>query len=77
MLSVASAHVTSHDSIATMKRFLISALSVTVELNCIIYYRLFGGEAGGFGGEDSPPTPPLDQTLTAVTPVSDVNPLAN
>ena len=25
MLSVASAHVTSHDSIATMKRFLISA----------------------------------------------------
>ena len=31
---------------------------------CINCQNCFGGEVGGFGGEASPPHPPVDETLT-------------
>ena len=30
----------------------------------ILIVKTFGGEVGGFGGEASPPHPPVDETLT-------------
>ena len=34
-----------------------------VFVSCCAVTKSFGGEAGAFGGEASPPPPPLDRTL--------------
>ena len=40
--------------------------AVLTKFNSIVG-RNFGGEAGVFGGEHSPPLPPVDRTLFGVT----------
>ena len=35
-----------------------------VKIHVIHYPEKFGGEAGVFGGEASPPSPPIDETLS-------------
>ena len=32
-------------------------------LDIVLIVKTFGGEVGGFGGEASPPDPPVDETL--------------
>ena len=34
-------------------------------LDIVLIVKTFGGEVGGFGGEASPPHPPVDETLHA------------
>ena len=35
-------------------------------LDIVLIVKTFGGEVGGFGGEASPPHPPVDETLSTI-----------
>ena len=43
---------------------------VFITIDIVLLSKLFGGEVGEFGGEASPPHPPVDETLILLTPDS-------